>query len=244
MHDQTNDLALGKSMRPPNGRLGMLKSRMLSFVCLFIALLLGSCSSPSQIAIALVTPTATATLTAPPAPTQTPLPPTATAIPPTATLVPPTATIEIPTATATATPTPIPTATLIVNLDDPNRAGVIDGQMHTLKANAAVWYRFEYAVNHMTDEHPVFTLALVYGNKSGVAFEVYSPENINGWWENHPTGRGTVQMIDCDTHEPSESGECESPDLSWAGRFRSDGTIFVRVVNSNGVPSNFILTIH
>ncbi len=147
-------------------------------------------------------------------------------------------------ATAVPSPTPaVPAAGApLQNVDDPNRAGTIDNQPHTLAANAATWYRFDYANNHMTGQRPSVTLALVRGVDSGVAFQVYAPENIGGWWSNAPTGRGTVQMIDCDTGEPSESGQCQSPDLLWRGNFGADGTYWVRVVNNNNVTATFWLT--
>jgi hypothetical protein len=135
--------------------------------------------------------------------------------------------------------TPLPT----VNLDDPTRGGTIDGQPHTLPPHSAIWYRFGYGIDHQTGKRPVFTLRLVNGKDSGVEFQVYAPENINKWWENHPTGRGTVQMIDCETGDPSETGECQSPDLVWQGGFGADGTYYVRVVNNNDVPSTYVLTL-
>lgn len=148
------------------------------------------------------------------------------------------------TPTATVSPaasisTPVPAA----NADDPNRAGTIDNLPHTLPANSAVWYSFDYAINNMTGARPVYTITLIDGNNSGVGFEVYAPENINGWWQNHPTGRGTVYSIDCETGEPSEGGQCQSLDLTWMGHFGMSGKYYVRVVNSNSHASDYLLTI-
>ena len=193
----------------------------------------------------------TLTFTNTPAPTNTPMPsntptltntptPTHTAMPtPTNTATPSTT----PTPTNTLLPTLTPTAMPTVNTDDPNRAGIIDGQPHVLAANSVGWYAFDYAVNHMTGQRPLLTITLVNGNHSGVDFEVYAPENIFEWWNNHPTGRGTVYMIDCLTGQPSETGECQSPDLLWQGDFGADGTYYVRVINRNNSPSTYVLTI-
>ena len=186
------------------------------------------------------------------APTNSPLPsntPTLTSTPTaTHTAVPPTPNYTAtPSATPTSTNTPLPTLTATamatVNTDDPNRAGRIDGQPHNLAANSIVWYAFDYAVNHMTGQRPLLTITLVNGNHSGVDFEVYTPENIFEWWQNHPIGRGTVYMIDCLTGEPSETGECQSPDLLWQGDFGADGTYYVRVINRNNSPSTYVLTL-
>jgi hypothetical protein len=86
-------------------------------------------------------------------------------------------------------------------------------------------------------------LTLVNGNNSGVGFEVYTPEMINDWWENPPIGRGTAQQVDCDDGVPVESGECQSPDSNWVGRFPTGGTYYARVTNSNSSPSSFVLKV-
>jgi hypothetical protein len=145
-------------------------------------------------------------------------------------------TLASPAAQVTAAPTPNP--------DDPNLAKTITGAASgTLAPQAAVWYRFEYANNHQTGGRPWVNITLLNGNGSGVAFAVYAPENINGWWENRPTGRGTVQMVDCQTGQPSESGECQSSHLLWQGNFGMDGTYWIRVVNNNNVPTDYALAL-
>jgi hypothetical protein len=215
------------------------KNLWLSLLLLNVALSTVACAAvPTPTAVPTATATATEVL-----PTETPTetvtrtptrPPTPTPTPPPS--VPPTP-------TNTLLPTLTPTAMPTVNTDDPNRAGRIDGQPHNLAANSAVWYVFDYAVNHMTGQRPVGTITLVNGNNSGVDFQVYAPENIFRWWNNHPTGRGTVYMIDCATGQPSETGECQSPDLIWQGDFGADGTYYVRVVNTNNSQISYLLTI-
>jgi hypothetical protein len=146
--------------------------------------------------------------------------------------------VAVPTAPSTTNAAPT------VNADDPNRATTIRGAAGgTLAPHAVVWYRFDYANNHQTGRRPWVTITLVNGNGSGVAFAVYAPENIGEWWNNPPTGRGTVWLIDCQTGVPSPSGECQSPNLMWNGNFGADGTYWIRVVNDNGFDANYILTL-
>ena len=127
------------------------------------------------------------------------------------------------------------------NVDDPNRSTLVDGGPHILAANSATWFRFDYA----RSADPAYRLKdvrLINGNNSGVRFEVWPPNHVNDWWDgNKPVGRGTVYMTDCDTHEYAEEGECPSPDLIWMGSFNFDGSIYIRVVNDNPVPSFFTL---
>jgi hypothetical protein len=155
-----------------------------------------------------------------------------------ATALPSVATPAAPVAAATPGTAPTP------NTDDPNRAKTISGAAGgTLAPNAVVWYRFDYANNHQTGRRPWVTITLVNGNNSGVAFAVYAPENIGEWWNNHPTGRGTVEMVDCQTGQPSETGGCQSPNLLWEGNFGADGTYWIRVGNNNNSNTSYILTL-
>lgn len=131
------------------------------------------------------------------------------------------------------------TNSVIAAVDDPNRAMPIDGQQRILAAGAAVWHRFDYDAT----DRPQKTVLLVNGNHSGVRFEVYTPDRLSSWWQNTPVGRGTVYMLDCDTHEESETGECESPYLKWAGKFVISWTVYVRVINTTGHPAGYILTL-
>ncbi len=199
------------------------------------------------------TATALAVPTTPSAPTSLPITPPSVAPPATAVLATITLT-SVNTPSAPASPTvertavpvaaAIPTATPTVNLDDPNRATTIRGAAGgTLAPKAVVWYRFDYANNHQTGRRPWVTITLVNGNGSGVAFAVYAPENIGEWWNNPPTGRGTVELIDCQTGQPSESGECQSPHLLWHGNFGLDGSYWIRVVNNNSFTADYILTL-
>lgn len=189
-----------------------------------------------------------ATLTSFPSNTQAPTLTVPTITSTNVTISSPTATRGAVAPTITPPPTVRPLTTLaptiapvIVAVDDPNKSGTVDGLIHALPPKSATWYRFGYGADPNTGKRPIVTITLVNAKDSGVRFEVYAPENINNWWNNNPTGRGTVQMVDCATGEPSESGECQSHDLVWKGAFGAGGTYFVRVVNDNSVQSVYLL---
>ena len=152
---------------------------------------------------------------------------------------PPLVTVSLPAPAVPAWNTSSAPGALIANQDDPGRAAYIDNLPHQLAAGAATWYRFDYDAT----DRPVRTVKLLYGNGSGVRFDVYTPDRLGNWWENKPVGRGTVYMIDCVTGEDSETGECQSPDLKWMGKFIISWTVYVRVVNGNGFPAMFTLTV-
>jgi len=126
---------------------------------------------------------------------------------------------------------------------DPATIPYIDNQPHPLGAAASVWYRFGYGNSLDTGERPVATIRLVNGNHSGVVFEVWPPERVNNTSENKPVGHGTAMNMDCTTGVPSEQGQCQTTDLTWSGAFGASGTYFVRVINRNNNPVNFLLTI-
>jgi hypothetical protein len=127
---------------------------------------------------------------------------------------------------------------ILSNNDSPDAAADIDNQTHLLVAGGAAWYRFDYDAT----DRPRRTLLLVNGNHSGVKFDVWTPDRLNNWWENTPTGRGTVHFVDCDTGAESAFGQCEAPYLKWGAAFPFNWTVYVRVVNTNGYPTAFTLT--
>jgi hypothetical protein len=95
--------------------------------------------------------------------------------------------VPSPTTPPTAVPItqPAPTPAILTNLDDPNKAMLIDDTPHILAAKSAVWYRFDYGISD-TGDHPVRTIILVNGNNSGVRFEVWAPNNLDDWWDKQP----------------------------------------------------------
>jgi hypothetical protein len=129
------------------------------------------------------------------------------------------------------------------NTDDPAKAVAIDGQSHTVAANSATWYSFNYGLND-DGTHPTKTIILVNGAQSGLTLQVWSAEAFNGgWWNNLPVGQGTSAALDCSTMEVAGQGGCQSSDLTWLGAFGAPGTYYVRVVNNTGAPVNYTLTI-
>jgi hypothetical protein len=158
------------------------------------------------------------------------------------TLVPTAAAVPLTAASPTASAPVVPTTSVLPNVDDPNRAGPIDGNIHILAAKSATWYRFDYALSD-TGARQQRIVTLVNGNNSGVRFEVWTPDNLNNWWEKKPVGRSTSFQIDCDTGAASDQGACQSNDLAWAGSFNVGWAVYVRVVNENDHPSLFQLTL-
>lgn len=125
--------------------------------------------------------------------------------------------------------------------NDPFHAPYIDNQVHSLAANSDTWFRFEYGV--VGPPRTVVTLSMVNGAQSGPAFEVWGPEIISEWWTEQPTGKGMIQAMDCSTGVLIGGGQCRSKDLIWIGAFGGVGTYYVRVINNNPSPVNFLLTV-
>ncbi len=138
--------------------------------------------------------------------------------------------------------------------DDPNFAAPIDGQLHSIPAQSATWYKFDYGSGRN-----VVSLRLVNGVQTLVRFEVWAGKDIPNWWGNKPVGRGTQEVIvGCNpaeatetveadtptpTAEPPSGGHCPTNDLTWSGAFGGAGTYYVRVVNDNIFPMDYVLTI-
>lgn len=128
--------------------------------------------------------------------------------------------------------------------DDPAKAAAIDSAKHTLPANSATWYSFNYGLND-DGSRPVKTITLANGAAEGLQFQVWAPDTSmqGGWFNNNPTGQGTVAPVNCDTGAVAGGGLCTSNDLSWTGAFASSGTYFVRVINPTGSPLDYTLAI-
>jgi hypothetical protein len=122
----------------------------------------------------------------------------------------------------------------------PATARYINGQPQSIPANSATWYKFDYA----GDKSQV-TVLMPNGANTLIAFNVYTPEQAQSWWDakTKPIGRGTAYQIDCATGEENYMGQCQSNDLKWVGKFNFPGTFYVQVVNYNTGTANFTLTI-
>lgn len=126
----------------------------------------------------------------------------------------------------------VPTA----KIDDPMKSAVLDGKSQVIPANGSFWYRFDYTADPAAPV--VKTIRLLYGNKSGLRFELYSPEQIaNKWYDLKPVGAGGVQMKACDT------GWCKGDDLVLTGAFGMSGAYYVRVINNAAVDLPAVLTL-
>jgi hypothetical protein len=128
------------------------------------------------------------------------------------------------------------------NTDDPALAAPINGTAAMIPANSAMWFKFDYSPTD-SNAHPVVTITMVNGAQSGLRFEVYTPGELNQWWDNTPIGRGTTTSVSCDTGEVAGNGGCTSNDLTWSGSFTDGGTYYVRVVNTNDSPASAVLAI-
>ncbi len=122
----------------------------------------------------------------------------------------------------------------------PATASYINNLPQSIPAQSAQWYKFDYA----GDKSQV-TVLMPNGANSLVAFNVFTPEQAQSWWEKStkPIGRGTAYQIDCETGQENYLGQCQSDDLKWVGEFNFPGTFYVQVVNYNTGTANFTLTI-
>jgi hypothetical protein len=149
-----------------------------------------------------------------------------------------------PTVTASPMPTAVPSVTPPpagggpVTNTDPDHANVLDNQMHSIAAHSSLWYRFRYA-----GDRSQITITLLYAANSGLAFNVYTPAQISDWWEAKPIGRGTIEILDCETNQPDYMGGCQSDYLRWIGKFNAAGLYYVELVNNNSTPMTARFTI-
>ena len=141
-------------------------------------------------------------------------------------------------------PANVPPPPSVRTVDDPARAVPIDNLPHTIAANSATWFSFNYNPTDNNGNHIFTTITLVNGYNSGVRFEVWTAAHMLDWWNgNKPVGQGTVANVTCDPNQPAGQGPCQSTDLTWLGSFNVGGTYFVRVVNDSNQPVIFQLTI-
>lgn len=114
---------------------------------------------------------------------------------------------------------------------DPAHALAISSTPQTIPATTSRWYMFNYA-----GDKSAATVRLLNGNRNGLQFNVFTPEQIADWWEATPIGKGTPQGVNCNTGEPSVGVQCSSDDLLWVGQFNSGGPIYVQVYNPTSSP--------
>ncbi len=152
------------------------------------------------------------------------------------------------------TPTLAPTANSAV-VTDPAMAVPIDGQPHIIPGHTATWYKIDYAGTQEIP-HPIVNLRLVNGFETRLRVELWSAENVKNWWDNKPFGQGTQEVVlNCrvppgPTSIPPDGGpyptdeapsKCVSNDLIWSGAFGGRGVYYVRIVNENDAPMDYVL---
>ncbi len=124
---------------------------------------------------------------------------------------------------------------------NPATAMYIDNVAHSIPGKSMQYYRFEYAGDNSTIQ-----LNLVNGVRGNVAFNVYTPEQINEstWWLLPPIGRGTAPSC-YQPANPDRDPICSpfASDLVWVGKFYTPGTYYVEVQNLSEQPQNFTLEI-
>lgn len=111
-----------------------------------------------------------------------------------------------------------------VNVADsgPDSAVYIDNQPHTIPANSAAWFRFNYS-----GDESLVSLTLVNLAKTNVIFEVYTPGQVSQWWKVGPVGQATDRG---DNH-------------FWLGSSIEGGMYYVRVVNTEPSAMTYTLLV-
>ncbi len=113
-------------------------------------------------------------------------------------------------------------ATLFAAEGSPVGAPFIDNALHTLGANSTTWYRFQYP-----GDHSQVTIKLVDAKDKGLAFQVYTPIQMEDWWKNDGIGAGS----------PKDN------DLIWSGNAHEGGQWYIQVVNRAGAPVSYQLIV-
>lgn len=117
--------------------------------------------------------------------------------------------------------------------DDPVRALYMYDRPYTAPAGTWVWFKFDFS----GDRSKLINITLPNGNTLGLAFRLYTLDQVIHITDDKFVARGNVAMVPCDT------GKCESPDLNWQGTFPEAGTFFVAVMNSKTIPVPFRILI-
>jgi len=113
-------------------------------------------------------------------------------------------------------------ATAFAAGNSPVGAPYADNASHTIPADTTTWYRFEYPGNHSQ-----ITVTLVDAKDKGLAFEVYTPTQMQEWWKNDGVGAGSLK----------------GNDLLWSGNAHEGGAWYVKVMNRSLSPEPFQLNV-
>lgn len=122
---------------------------------------------------------------------------------------------------------------------EPYDAPYLDTDPHGIAPYSTTWYRFEFVVDHpgflcrffACPDRAVYSgSAVIRLNdiaRSGIRFEVYSPDRLADWRDSGPVGAG------------GQTGD----DLVWAGESSTNGTWYVRVVNDRPYAIDYKFTV-
>jgi hypothetical protein len=114
---------------------------------------------------------------------------------------------------------PIPPAN-----SNPNQAAPLDTQWHPIDGNQSLWYRFEL----FSHDDEAFALAMPLTVHSALNFEIYSSDQISGWW--HET--------------PKSVGNIDGDSYTWGLTSGGGSVWYVRVINSGTQSTGFQFTYH
>ena len=123
-----------------------------------------------------------------------------------------------------------------ISQDSPLLAITVGNPVPRISAHAAQWVRFDYSFTPDQKPRPRVTVRLLDGVLTGLGFQVWSPERMQGdWRDNEPVGRGAQEIIaGCTQTLPDNSKvKCTTNDLFWVGGFGAPGVYYVRIVNNS-----------
>ncbi len=122
-----------------------------------------------------------------------------------------------------------------VSQDSPLAASTLGSPIAIIPGHTAQWVRFDYSFQPSQSPRPTVTVRLLNGAQNGLAFEIWSPERMQGnWMNNVPVGRGLAEvLVNCSLPGPDNArNKCTTNDLVWVGAFGAPGAYYVRIVNN------------
>lgn len=108
------------------------------------------------------------------------------------------------------------------DVTSPTAAPYADSQAHVIGANTSQWFRLVYG-----GDHSQMTIRMPNGAAEGLKFELYTPQEMDTWWDTSPIGAGSP----------------EKDDLVWTGNSHVPGAYDIKVTNPNPYAVNYQLAI-
>jgi hypothetical protein len=118
----------------------------------------------------------------------------------------------------------------------PATAAYFDNQSHSIGPNSSLWYYFYYTLTSSGARQST-TIRLLYGNDSGVDFDVWTPDEASDLTAQQPFGHGLPESVRSNGHWSAGS------DLVWTGSLGATGTYYVRVTNNTPYTTTEQITI-